>query len=152
MTLFYLDASAWVKRYLTESGSTWIRNLFDRKEPFACCPLGYAEVSAALARQQGVRQISSDRQKILRRDLLADWSEMSQVPLDREVIQLAAALAWEHRLRGADAVHLAAAQWLKDSLAARSASLVFITADTELVVAAELRQLTVINPAKEDVC
>ncbi len=31
MTLYYLDTSAWVKRYLTETGSTGIRKLFEQK-------------------------------------------------------------------------------------------------------------------------
>lgn len=146
MTLYYLESSAWVKRYLTESGSTSIRSLFDRKEPFACCPLGYTEVSAAIARQQVVRQISPDRQRILRRHLLADWNEMLQVPLDQEVIQLAANFAWEYKLRGADAVHLAAGEWLKDSLVMHAATVVFISADAELVTAAETRQFPVLNP------
>lgn len=147
MTLYYLDASAWVKRYLTESGSTVVRKLFDNKEPFACCPLGYTEVSAAIARQQGVRQIAPDRQRILRRDLLADWKEMLHVPLDPDLIQVAADFAWEHKLRGADALHLAAAHWLKDSLVAKSASLVLVTADLELIAAAQVRRLPILNPA-----
>jgi uncharacterized protein len=145
-TLYHLDSSAWVKRYLTESGSASVRNLFDRKEPFASCPFGYTEVSAAIARQQGVRQISPDRQRILRRDVLADWNEMIHVPLDPDVIQHGADLAWEHKLRGADAIHLAAAYSLKNSLAGRSVSLVLATADRELIAAAQFCQLSVFNP------
>ena len=148
MTLYYLDSSVWVKRYLTESGSDWIRKLFERKEPCACSLLGYTEVSAAIARQQGVRQISPDRQNILRRDLLADWNEMLHIPLEPNVIQMAVDFAWEHRLRGADAVHLAALHWLNESLAARSVSLVLATSDQELITAAESRHLAVINPAE----
>ena len=76
---------------------------------------------------------------------------MLHVSLDPGVIQLAVDLAWEHRLRGADAVHLAAAQWLNDSLAARAASMVLVTADSELIAAAESRSLAVVDPAKAPV-
>ncbi len=65
MTVYYLDSSAWVKRYLSEPGSAWVRRLFDGKEPLACCPLGCNEVAAAIARQQGVQKISADRQVVL---------------------------------------------------------------------------------------
>jgi uncharacterized protein len=148
VTLYYLDSSVWVKRYLIEAGSHWIQNLFDHHEACACCSLGYVEVSAAIARQQGVRQISPDRQRILRRDLLVDWNEMLQVSLDPGVIQLAADLAWEHKLRGADAIHLAAASQLRDQAARRSLDLVLVTADAELIRAANEFKLVVTNPAE----
>ena len=54
MTLYYVDTSAWVKRF-TEAGSTWVRKLFEQKEALACSPLGYVELLAAIARQLGVR-------------------------------------------------------------------------------------------------
>jgi predicted nucleic acid-binding protein len=128
MTLYYLDSSAWVKRYLTEPGSAWIRALFERDEPFACCLIGYTEVSAALARQ----------------------SAMLHVPVDAEVVRLAANLAWEHRLRGADAIHLAAMQWLRESLASYPGSLTVVTADAELVAAAAACRFSVLNPLVEE--
>lgn len=151
MTIYYLDASAWVKRYLTEAGSARIRDLFVRKQPFACCTLGYAEVLSAIARQQGVRQISPDRRNTLRRDIQTDWDEMLHVTIDADVIRLAADLAWNLKLRGADSVHLAAASRLNEVLIARSASLVLVTADSEMVSAAGSHRLNVLNPAKAEV-
>jgi predicted nucleic acid-binding protein len=50
MNVYYLEASAWVKRYLSEPGSTWVQKFFTQKEPLACCTLGYTEVSAAISR------------------------------------------------------------------------------------------------------
>ena len=146
MTLYYLDSSAWVKRYLTETGSEWIRHLFERKDPFACCLLGYTEVSAALARRQGVREIPEDRQRILRRDIVADWDAMLHVPVDGDLARRAAALAWDYRLRGADAVHLAAMQWVRNALPSGPESLTLISADNELLAAAASCQFAVLNP------
>ena len=33
MSLYYFDASALVKRYVLEPGSTWVRALIDRLDP-----------------------------------------------------------------------------------------------------------------------
>lgn len=148
MTLYYLDTSAWVKRYLTEPGSGWMHQLFERRESFACSPLGYIEALSAISRQQGVRQIPSQRQELLREDLRSDWNEMLHVPIDSEVIQRATRFSWEYRLRGADAIHLAAAHWLKESITARSLLLVLVTADAELIRSAEELGLTVTNPVE----
>jgi predicted nucleic acid-binding protein len=148
MRVYYLDSSAWVKRYLTEPGSTWVRDLFDSKEPLACSPAGYVEVAAAIARHKGVRQIPPNRKIILRRDFLADWHEMLHAPLTAEVIQVAADLALDEKLRGAEALHLASAYALKTSLAQRSVNLTLVTADPELLAAAHRRHLEVLDPAK----
>jgi len=52
MTLYYLDSSAWVKRYYRETGTAWIENLFAERQPVACASLGVVEVTATLARKQ----------------------------------------------------------------------------------------------------
>jgi len=35
VTLFYLDSSAWLKRYFLEPGSDWIMSLFQSGDPLA---------------------------------------------------------------------------------------------------------------------
>ena len=148
MTLYYLDTSVWVKRYLTEAGSVWIRKLFDLKEPFACSELGYVEASAAIARQRGIGKISPDRQEDLKRNLLADWEEMLHVPLGPNLMHQAAELSWQHKLRGADAIHLAAAWQLQNQVSRRCLDFVLLTADAELIRAAQELHLAVTNPAE----
>ena len=135
MTLYYLDSSVWVKRYLTEAGSV-------------CSVLGYVEVLAAIARQRGVRKIPPGRQEDLKRDLLGDWEEMLHVPLEPTVLRQAADFAWQHRLRGADAIHLATPRQLQEQAVRRSLDFVLLTADSELIRAAQELQLVVYNPAE----
>lgn len=60
---------------------------------------------------------------------------MLQAPLDAAVFQTATEFAWDLKLRGADAVHLAAAHSLQQSLAPRSVSLTLVSADLELMAA-----------------
>jgi predicted nucleic acid-binding protein len=52
MTLFYLDASAWVKYYVVEAGSVWIDRFWNLRAPCACSDLGLIEVLVTLARRQ----------------------------------------------------------------------------------------------------
>lgn len=142
--VYYLDASAWVKRHFPEPGSAWIQTLFDSQVTLASSVLGYVEVAATLARRSRIAAGFPERQSQLR----AEWQQMFQFELSRRIYEHAAAFAWEHKLRGADAVHLAAADQLQKSLAAQSDSLVLVTADLELVTAAQELGLAVVNPAQ----
>lgn len=51
MIFYYLDASAWVKRYYWETGTTWVQSPFARGSTVACASLGLVEVMATLARK-----------------------------------------------------------------------------------------------------
>jgi len=51
MILYYLDASAWIKRYCAEEGTTNVARLFDAGPAIACSALGLVEVLSTLARK-----------------------------------------------------------------------------------------------------
>jgi predicted nucleic acid-binding protein len=51
MSMYYLDSSAWMKRYLFETGSPFVTRVFDNGEHLACSMLGIVEVNATLARR-----------------------------------------------------------------------------------------------------
>ena len=57
MTTYFLDASAVVKRYLTEAGSEYIADLFDQSLPntMILAEITRVEVAAALAARQRAR-------------------------------------------------------------------------------------------------
>lgn len=59
MIFYYLDASAWVKRYYQETGTTWVRDLFSSNHVMACASLGLIEVMATLARKCKARENQS---------------------------------------------------------------------------------------------
>lgn len=44
MTLYYLDAGAWVKRYYQEIGTAWVDTLFDPRQTLACASIGMGEI------------------------------------------------------------------------------------------------------------
>ena len=148
MTIYYLDASAWVKRYFVEPGSARILALFKEHAPFACSSLGQVEVAGTLARQEGLREKTSQSED-LKRLLTGHWIEFFAVEIDTPILELAASLAWTKRLRGADAIHLASADLLRQRMGKLAIDVILVTSDAELVVAAKSIQLEVLDPTQE---
>lgn len=113
MIFYYLDASAWVKRYYQETGTNWVQDLFAQNRMIACATLGLIEVMATLARKRKAGGIDLPilEQKI--QELEEDWEHFIQVQLTDEAVKVAKELAKELALRGADAVHLASALLLQ---------------------------------------
>jgi hypothetical protein len=146
LSVFYLDSSAWLKRYFYEPGSGWIARLFEREERLASSVLGYIEVASALARQQESRKLDEQRLAKLREDLTEDWSNLAGLPLTDELVAHAVILTREYKLRGADAVHLATALGLKDSMTGLDESVVVVASDRELLEAARQAGLSVDDP------
>lgn len=141
MSVFYLDSSAWVKRYVQELGSAWVHALFDRRERIASSTLGYLEVVAALS-----RRLPHADMALLEPRLEADWQDMARLPLTGEAIDQAVDLARQYKLRGADAVHLATALDLQKTLASINEVVVLVASDDELLKGAQAAGLPVENP------
>ena len=146
MTLFYLDSSAWLKRYFHEPGSEWVMRLFGRGDPLASSVLGYIEVASALARQQVSRNLDEDKLSRLQQQLEEDWGDLTGLSVTEEVVRSAVRLARSHKLRGADAIHLASALGVSDALSGTGDSLILVASDEELLAAAQQVGLTVENP------
>ena len=146
MTLFYVDSSAWLKRYFREPGSARMTRLFESGDPLASSILGYIEVVSALARQRVPRRLDEAKLTRLQQQLEEDWDDMTGLPLSEEVVARAVRLARGQKLRGADAVHLATALDVNDALAGTGNPLVLISADQELLAVAQQVGLAVENP------
>lgn len=144
MSLNYLDASAWVKRYFEEPGSEALDRMFE-EGTVASSSLGYVEVAAAVARQRARgRQVEGQRIDGLEEKLDRDWGRMLQLEVTKEVMAGAVVLARRHRLRGADAVHLSVVVQFQRQLDVDLATeLRFVTFDDELIVAGQAAGVTV---------
>lgn len=105
----YLDASALVKRYLVERGSRETAELTSQAELAATSIVSRAEVAAGLAKALRSRIVASDVARRAQRSFAADWLDLLRVSVTEALVERADALAWEHGLRGYDAVHLASA-------------------------------------------
>lgn len=107
--VIYLDASALVKRYLSEPGSADVEALIQRAELVGTAIITRVEVTAALARATHAGVISARDAEEALEALNADWKHLIRVQVNELLVAEVASLAWARRLRGYDAVHLAAA-------------------------------------------
>jgi uncharacterized protein len=144
----YLDSSALVKRYLIETGTPWVQAWCDADRTIVVAEVGLVEIDAAFAGKLRGAHITPAQYRNARSDLMADArQEYILVTVNRTVVDEAIELTTRHRLRGYDAVHLACALTLNRALVARGLpSLVFVTADEDLLKAAASEDLPTENP------
>jgi uncharacterized protein len=150
LAVFFLDSSALVKRYLSETGTTWVESLFDAGAGhvvFIAAVTGVEMVAAITRRARGGTISPPDAAAAcaqLRADLSVDYQV---VELSTLVLARAMDLAETGGLRGYDAIQLAAALALQT---VRSTSglppLTFVSADTELNAVATADGLPVEDP------
>jgi hypothetical protein len=148
---FFLDTSAIVKRYSPEAGSGWIKAITDTiaGHDITLAEITLAEVAAAFAakaRAPGGITIEERDQALA--DFLRDCDEhYDLLSISREVIDLAVSLTQRHKLRGYDAVQLAGALIVNTELLAEGLpSLTFVSADEDLLDAADAEGLPTENP------
>ena len=114
--MLYLDTSALVKRYLIERGTADVETLVQQADGVGTSLLTRAEVSATLAkavRMNLLKRLEADQ---LRQQFYIHWPALNVIQITETVVALADALAWEHGLRGYDAVHLATAVTWQEAL------------------------------------
>ena len=107
--IVYLDASALVKRYVAEAGSPEVEALINEAQAIGTAVISRAEVAAALARAARIGLVTREAGAKALQAFNADWEHLVRLQLGEPLAARAAALAWEHGLRGYDAVHLASA-------------------------------------------
>jgi predicted nucleic acid-binding protein len=112
----YLDASALVKRYIVERGSRETIALTADSEMTATSVVSRAEVAAALAKALRVRLVNEEVARNAQRRFAGDWSDLVRVRVTEALVERAEGLAWEHGLRGYDAVQLASALSWQESV------------------------------------
>ena len=87
MNIYYLDASAWVKRYYQETGTDWMIHLFSQNPLFASASLGLIEVLATLARKQKAQEIENANYEQKLQEIEADWLRFIQVQLTDVIVK-----------------------------------------------------------------
>ncbi len=110
--ILYLDASALVKRYVAEAGSTDVAAAIAAARLLATTVISRAEVTAALAKAVRLGYATRNAAAAGLADFEADWPDLIRLEVSETVVARAASVAWQQGLRGYDAVHLAnALQW-----------------------------------------
>jgi predicted nucleic acid-binding protein len=112
----YLDASALVKRYVTEPGSKDVLALTAEAEVVATSLISRAEVTAACAKAVRAGIVDGNGGQRAQRRFAREWPDFVRVPVTEALVARAADLAWDHALRGYDAVQLASALTSQESI------------------------------------
>jgi predicted nucleic acid-binding protein len=153
MAVYYFDASAVVKYYVTEPGSAWVRQLIDAQDPdqgqalhvILLAEVTRVEVAAGLAviervgrirRAQRVREYQRFTSHLIQRYAI--------VPVTTEDFGTAAQLTQAHPLKAYDAVQLAVA--LRISRVVVVHALTVVSGDATLLSAARAEGLTTETP------
>jgi predicted nucleic acid-binding protein len=144
--IVYLDASALVKQYVAETGSEAVGALIEAADVVGTSLISRAEVVAALAKAVRVGLLERSEASGARTIFATQWSDVVRLQLTETVVTRAGDLAWEHDLRGYDAVHLAAALFWQETL---GESVTMATFDRQLWEKGEQTGLAVWPPDLE---
>ncbi len=107
--MLYLDSSALVKRYVAEAGTAEVGQAIARADVVGTAVLSRAEVSAALAKAVRMNVLTDEEARGALQVFRSEWPDLLRVQVTEMLVARADALAWQHGLRGYDAVHLAGA-------------------------------------------
>lgn len=150
MAAYFLDSSALIKRYVQEAGTTWIRDILHptRQNSIFVSRLASLELVAVLVRQMRTGAIDAAQGASVISEVRSAFAhEFRVIEVTALLASHALNLVQSHALRGADAVHLAAATELERRRASpQLPGIVFVSADYELNQAAQKEGLLIENP------
>jgi hypothetical protein len=137
--MHYFDASALVKRYVQESGTSTVRTLL-RRPGAATSRLSEAELSSAFCRRLREGTLTERQYERSLSALRADLARLEVVELSPEIVAGVHPLLARHGLRAGDALQLASALALREAV---TADLVVVVYDDRLHRAAKAEGFTV---------
>ena len=155
MNSFFLDASALVKRFALEPGSSLLDQLFVRIKPerLACLMLGAAEVVAALVRKRNSGHISAAvfAASMLRLRLeVLDAKDFPKLACDNPLIDASLPLLSKHAINSTDGVVLQATLSVAAQARALANDYVLVASDQRLLKAAQAEGLLTFDPETQD--
>lgn len=152
---FYLDASAFVKRYTVEPGSAAVSLLVEDLLParpvrLLTSWLGFLEIVAVLNRHRNDGRLGDRlfQQALLR--LADEAAQMRFLPLTDDVAARALDLVMRHNLNASDALYLRQMLDWQAGCDPQTESLALIAADERLLRAAQAEGITTLDPETAD--
>lgn len=133
----YFDTSAVLPLLIAEAGSARAALLWDGADRVVSVRLVYPETRAALAHAERLGRLAARHLRVAVTEFDALFEEMDLVEVDDALARRAGELAEARQLRGYDAVHLAAADRVRDP------NVVVIAGDGALLEAAAAEGLAV---------
>jgi predicted nucleic acid-binding protein len=147
---YQFDASAAVKRYVTETGSGWVRTITTpgADNVISLADVTRAEVASALARRAREGSITVDESlELIRAFETHCLTDYRVVPTEHLIVGMAVELILQHPLRAYDAIQLATAVRINGLLISQGLpSPILVSADDRLLAAAQAEGLATDNP------
>lgn len=140
MSLAYFDTSALVKNYIREAGSSRVRGLLTSYE-FLSSAITPIELHSAVQRRRRQGEITQPNYNSIVSRLAKDRSYWQLVEVVPQILSKAEELVKPANVRTLDAIHIASAIIIQDSL---TTPLPFISADERQLAAAQSCKLSVI--------
>jgi predicted nucleic acid-binding protein len=150
LRLFYLDASALIKRYSSEPGSSLVNELFQYVPPgeLTCATIGVLEIVSILVRKRNdgrlpealfFQAMANFRSEVI------DSVDFSITSIDDSQMLSSLPLIVKHNLNATDAILLRSAMDIERSMGEED-RLVLWTSDQRLARAADSESLSVFDP------
>lgn len=151
MLLFYLDASAWAKRYTGEYGWDVVNALFDDpaingKIGLITSTLSQAEVTSAFVRFRNRTGLSDDRFDEGLHQLSVDGERLYWLRIGDETFRHGIPLVIKHSINATDGAILRGLLDLRDQLHSSGNRVWLVTSDKRLVRAASLEGVPCLDP------
>lgn len=135
----YVDTSVVVKLLVDdELGGDAAERLWMDSDYVVCAEVGYAEARAVLAAVHRNARLNTRAYASAKAELEVLWAQVNVVVVNTVLVRSAGDLAESEKLRGYDAVHLAAG--------IASGATVFTSADDRLLAAARRHRMGTANP------
>ncbi len=138
--MIYLDTSALIKRYVWETGSNVVRRLFKGNDALVISKIAYTEAYGAFTRRFREGHLSQSDYAHVCGFFEQEWSAYLTVEVSDEVLHLSRDLIKRYALRAFDALHLASAKSISQSL---NLSMAFVCADRRLLGCAKAEGFTI---------
>lgn len=147
--VYYADTSVLAKRHLEETGRVWVRALTKptANNTIFTAQISLVELYSALNRQLRKRSINSLRYARLSSSVSRIWgAQYLIVATTAPVLEVARQLVEQHPLKAYDAVQLASAMQARQTMPSGSPSIIFLSADNQLLSAATAQGFITDNP------
>ncbi len=150
--IYFLDTSALVKKYMTETGSTWIERLTDAEleNRIILARVTWVETLSAFTRLHRENKIDLNVLTQTINVFKTDWESQYQiVEIETSDYEIAGELLQKHPLRAYDSIQLACALKIYSAFAQTAPqTFTFVSADDRLINAAQAEGMQIENPNK----
>ena len=133
----FLDSSALAKRYIQESGTQQVNDLFIQVDEIFVSLVALPEVISAMTRNKTEKKMTLEQFNERKNQLILDFQDFNVCDLTPQVIKRTLYFIENYFLRTLDAIHLASAMEIKIEL--------FVSADTRQLKAAQAVKMKVLS-------